>query len=625
MTTHPHAPAPAPTTRRTVFGRTKLLLLLALVALLVFFLAVSWTTRDSMAHLPFLKGQGKARVLADQDTLVDTRPWQTAQALAPLAVTAEEVEYARQAEKLADHEVDQAFASALRMASAQVQHKSLSGEALELSQKVKELQTLVKQDQAAVQALTPASAPATSAPGGAAQAAASSDDLEIAKAQLGLDTDQLADAQQDLARAVGDQRSRIQEELAEREAAVKKYDSEAHGNTQTAVLSAGQYGTLAGRIRAWMNQRSRYQLIQQALQQANADIAALTAQHNALEAKANTATNGAAAGGGDHASRLASLKERAAERQILSIFDDRIQSQQQLADVYRKWSDQVLLQHRILLHLLLQSLAVIVAILVCIILTETLILKLLERPALDRRRKQTLQTILQLGVQVMGILLVLLVIFGSPRQMTTILGLATAGLTVVLQDFILAFFGWFVLMGRNGIRVGDWVEINGVGGEVIEINLFRTTMLETGNWTDKGHPTGRRVTFINSFAIRGQYFNFSTTGQWMWDEISVSIPASETTYEVVEEIHDVIVQETEKSARLAEDEWRRSTRQYGLSQFSADPAINLRPSGAGIDLVIRYITRAAERFETKNRLYQRVIDVMHKPPALAGRAVEKQG
>jgi small-conductance mechanosensitive channel len=260
-----------------------------------------------------------------------------------------------------------------------------------------------------------------------------------------------------------------------------------------------------------------------------------------------------------------------------------------------------------------------------VILMDTLILKLLERPALDRRRKQTLQTILQLGVQVMGILLILLVVFGSPRQMTTILGLATAGLTVVLQDFILAFFGWFVLMGRNGIRVGDWVEINGVGGEVIEINLFRTTMLETGNWTAKGHPTGRRVTFINSFAIRGQYFNFSTTGQWMWDEISVSIPASDNTYEVVEEIHNVIVQETEKSARLAEDEWRRSTRQYGLSQFSADPAINLRPSGAGIDLVIRYITRASERFETRNRLYQRVIDVMHKPAALAGYAGEKRG
>ena len=121
-------------------------------------------------------------------------------------------------------------------------------------------------------------------------------------------------------------------------------------------------------------------------------------------------------------------------------------------------------------------------------------------------------------------LLVLLVIFGAPQQMPTILGLATAGLTVVFQDFILAFCGWFVLMGRNGMRVGDWVEIDGVGGEVVEIGVFRTWLLETGNWTANGHPTGRRVSFLNGYAIRGKYFNFSTAGQWMWDEIKVSIP-----------------------------------------------------------------------------------------------------
>ena len=66
-------------------------------------------------------------------------------------------------------------------------------------------------------------------------------------------------------------------------------------------------------------------------------------------------------------------------------------------------------------------------------------------------------------------------------------------------------------MGKNGIRIGDWVEINGVAGEVAEIGLFRTSILESGNWTDQGHPTGRRVSFTNSFAIKGQYFNFTTT------------------------------------------------------------------------------------------------------------------
>jgi small-conductance mechanosensitive channel len=186
---------------------------------------------------------------------------------------------------------------------------------------------------------------------------------------------------------------------------------------------------------------------------------------------------------------------------------------------------------------------------------------------------------------------------------------------VALQSFILAFFGWFILMGKNGIHVGDWVEINGVGGEVTEISLFRTTLLETGNWTDMGHPTGRRVTFLNNFAITGQYFNFSTVGQWMWDEIAVSVPASGDTYGTVEVIHRAVIEETEKDTRLAEAEWKHASRQDGLSQFSASPSVNLRPAGAGVDLVVRYVTRASERFEMRNRLYGRVIDALHRPMA----------
>jgi small-conductance mechanosensitive channel len=196
--------------------------------------------------------------------------------------------------------------------------------------------------------------------------------------------------------------------------------------------------------------------------------------------------------------------------------------------------------------------------------------------------------------------------------MSTILGLTTAGLTIAMQDFILAFFGWFVLMGKNGIRIGDWVEINGVGGEVTEICLMNTTLLETGNLADRGHPTGRRITFMNNFAIRGQYFNFSTTGQWMWDEITVSLPASDDSRNLVEQIHKAAEEETEENARVAEQEWKRGKRDDGLSRFSASPVVNLRPSGSGIDILVRYVTRASERFDVRNRLYQRVIDLLRK-------------
>jgi small-conductance mechanosensitive channel len=612
MAKPPIAPVPDGDGNSLILDKARFVAIVVLLALLVLCVAFSWTTRDAMAHLPFLNQEKEASgVAGNQKNLVDLRPWQTAAALAPLAVTAEETDYARQAEHLADHEVDQAFASALRKANLKAQHSTFTGEALALSQKVEQLKQLVAEDQAQVQRLTSSlsSTAALAKPGKVPDA--DKDDLEIAKAQLGLDSDELADAQHDLDRASGDDRAQIQGELAAHEASMAKYDSASNGIGEVAVISAARYGTLAGRVNSWFSQRSRFQLIQQALQEVQSDLHSLTGEHNALEAQANTnaTTAGAAA---DRESRLANLKARSAERQLLSIYDDRIQTEQQLSAVYGKWSGQVLLQHRILVHLILQSLALIIGILIFMLLGDAMVRRLMATPALGGRQLHTLRSILELSIQVLGALLILLVIFGLPKQMPTILGLATAGITIVLQDFILAFFGWFVLMGKNGIRVGDRVEINGVGGEVTEIGLMNTTLLETGTLADIGLPTGRRIAFINSFAIRGQYFNFSTAGQWMWDEITVSMPATADPRAIVDRIQKAVLEETQEGAGIAVQEWRRGTHSNNLSRFTTTPVVNLLPSASGFNIQVRYVTRAATRFDVRTSLYRRVFDLLQE-------------
>ena len=168
--------------------------------------------------------------------------------------------------------------------------------------------------------------------------------------------------------------------------------------------------------------------------------------------------------------------------------------------------------------------------------------------------------------------MILLVVVGLPGQLGTFLGLATAGLTVGLKDFIVGFIGWFVLMGKNGIRMGDWVEINGVTGEVVEIGPFHTVLLETGNWTDSGHPTGRRVTFTNSFAIEGHYFNFSTTGQWLWDELAVVLPTGKDPYPMLDAIHKKVIEATRENVQQAENEWKSATTSRELASLSAAPS-----------------------------------------------------
>ena len=594
--------------RTRVLGSTRLVILLVLFALLAVCLVFTWTTRDAMGNLSFLNPKNNPnRTIGGKKTIVDVNPWQTAQALAPLAVTAEEKEYAQEAERLADHEVDQAFASALRQASLDSQHITLTGDALALSQKVSQLQQLIAQDKDEIQTITEQLK--LPPPKDGKPAEYDEGDLQVAKAQLGLDTDELADAKQDLDRASGDQTSQIQAELNAHEATMRDYDKQVHGGGQVAVISVRRYGTMAGRIGGWFRQRSRYALLQQALNQTRVDITNLTAQHNALESKANAV----AVRTDDLDEKLEGLKNRSSQRQILSILDDRIQTEQQLATVYSKWGAQVQLQHRIVLHLILQSLALILCIGICMVACDALVRRLMDSPSLDRRRSQTLRSILELSIQVIGVVIILLVIFGTPRETPTILGLATAALTIALQDFIIAFLGWFVLIGKNGIHVGDWVEIDGVGGEVTEVRLFTTTLLETGTLADRGLPTGRRITFMNGFAIRGKYFNFSTSGQWMWDEISLVLPASENVHELLDRIQKSVVAETEKNAGLAEQEWKRGVHGNSLSRFSATAVENLRPSASGIEVLVRYVTRASERFEVRNRLYQKLIELLRDP------------
>jgi hypothetical protein len=206
-------------------GRAPVIFVSALV--LISCMIASYLTRDSMANFHFATGRGAQ----SSEGLVDQGPWQTSAVLAPLAVTAEEQRYAKEAQRLADHEVDQAFAMALRHAALEIH--VLTGEALALSHKVADMQRAVRDDKVLVDSLSEQ----VKGP----NAATLADDLEVATAQLALDTDVLNDAVASLARQSGDQRGTIQQELAAREAAMHSYDEHANsGGTNGSDLSASQ-------------------------------------------------------------------------------------------------------------------------------------------------------------------------------------------------------------------------------------------------------------------------------------------------------------------------------------------------------------------------------------------------
>lgn len=562
---------------------------------------------------------GSGRVTAkkpaagSQTPVIDERLLQMARQMNAIADTRDEQSFAAQALQLADHEVDQAFAAALREAAAE--GPPTSGPLKEIADRIAHLKASVAADQARIARLAKE----------AETKAAAADQLAIAQAQAALDQDELDDARQDLVRQGGDPHAKIEQALQEHEAA------ERQAAQAPRATAPGPTVTLVEQVQLWLALWDRGRQLEAARIQAANNAASLSREHDTLEKLINkqpipeAATPAPASDEEssddetepeeDTATMVARLRHLSDQRKTLASLDQRIQDSQHLADVYKRWAALVVeTRRRSALHQILESLSVVLGILLAVILTVKAIHRAFGRQA-DHKRRHQLQVIGSIVVQVVGGVLIVLVIIGPPTQVSTIIGLTTAGLTVVMKDFIVGFFGWFALMGKNGVRVGDWVEINGVSGEVIEIGLLKTVLLEMGNWTSTGHPTGRRVAVMNSYAIEGHYFNFSTAGQWLWDELQVTLPSTGDPYQTSQEIRQTVERETAADAADAEQEWERVTRQYGTRTFSAKPAVDLRPSVSGLTVIVRYITRAPQRYEVRSRLFTAIVELLRKPAA----------
>jgi len=589
-----------------------LIILLGIIAYGLFRTGMSMTASQiSLGGEPAQAGHGPA---------IDQTPLYTARGLAQMPTSAEELPLAQEALRLGDREMDLAFAAAVW--EAQVHPAVLSAEAKQSQARLQNAEKSLDGDKERVAQLTAALAKATGAKEDRLE-----DQLEQAKVQVELDQDEVDNAKQELIRAGGDGQGRIEQLMKEHEEASRIADS--------ATVNTANPPDLHGLVHhylQWSELQDKTLQLRQAKQAAQSAAVAFTRKRDALESNIKTEPQEAAGtlGGGStppagansttstretSAELVSATKRRSAVVKALTNSDERTEDQQQLAETYRKWIEVVAARQRAVIHSGLSGAAVIVAISLIGIFFDSWLKRLLNKVRLDRRQAGTLHAVIRTGLQLVALGLILLVIFGPPSQLGTFLGLAGAGLTVALKDFIVSFFGWFILMGRNGIRIGDWVEINGVTGEVIELGMFHTVLLETGNWTDSGHPTGRRVTFTNSFAIEGHYFNFSTSGQWLWDELTLVLASGQNPYPIVDAIQKTVLEATAESAGQAEKEWQHAARSRDMSALSAAPAINVKPVIGGVEIAVRYITRANERYQLRSRLYQAAMNLISKKEA----------
>jgi small-conductance mechanosensitive channel len=604
----------------------------ALLAVLLVAAVVAWW--QTAPPSPRVVARRAAAVTSS--ALVDESAYATAQRLAPLATTAAEQPFVATALRVADHELALAFTAALR--DVEAHPPTLSPEALKIQDRLQKSQVLLDADQQRVAQLT-----ADLAQAKPSQKDALQDELDLAKSQLDLDKDELEEADQDLVAAGGNPQQRIEAMVQEHDMQVKARANGAVASGSAAAPTAGLHGAWT-EFRDWLKIRQKLQQLAAAQEAASLKAEALSQQRAALATTLEGAKGGiselaqhtksakaaSAAGAGPHgphthedaAALLGRTKLITADQKVLTLLDRQTADLRQLAGVYQQWTGVVALQSSAVLHKLLLDAAVVMGILLVVLFVDKWAQRLLNNPKLDRRQVETLRSITRVSLRVVAAVIILLILIGMPSQFGTMIGIVGAGLTVALKDFIVAFFGWLVLMGRNGIRLGDWVEINGVSGEVTELGMFHTVLLETGNWSDAGHPTGRRVTFTNSFAIEGHYFNFSTSGQWLWDELKVVVPAGQDPYPIVDDMTKQVSEATAKNAREAEQEWQRAVPSPRGKTFSGTPGVSVKPVVGGVEIGVRYLTRAHERFQLRATLYQAAVHLLGQKAVKAADAAQ---
>jgi len=550
----------------------------------------------------------------DQQAVLDSTELQAASRLMPFATTPDERRIAASAIDKADHLLDLSFAAALRDATDRPPPTTPAIQTAEAHLNAAAERLVV--DNQRIAELTAAIAAAKGSPKEAVEG-----ELELARAQFEVDQYEFNRAGADLIAAGGDQHARIEALVAAHRAA-----------TPAASPPAAEVRVQPGLIHLlerWAALRAKDGAVSGAHREVLAAMTAL-ANERARLAKRIAAQSGslprspvrpgpaAEPRPGTTAAQLATARQVVMDQKVLAAIDARDATEREIAALYGEWRSIVAVQTLAVEHAVLLAVTIIAGACVLLLFFNRWLGAALTRLRLDRRQVETLRTVTTVTLQVAAVLFIALVIIGPPGQLGVVLGLAGAGLTVALKDFIVAFVGWLVLMGRNGIRLGDWVEINGVAGEVVELGIFHTVLLETGNWTDSGHPTGRRVTFTNSFAIEGHYFNFSTTGQWLWDELRVVVPTGQDLYSVVGAITLKVKEATATSAGEAEEEWRRAAPSRKLTGLSAAPSVNVKPVVGGTEIALRYIARANDRYRLRAELNQAAVELLAQRPVVAG-------
>lgn len=211
---------------------------------------------------------------------------------------------------------------------------------------------------------------------------------------------------------------------------------------------------------------------------------------------------------------------------------------------------------------------------------------------------------------VFSVLGIVVIFSSSLGGFTVALGVAGVGIAFALQEIIVSFAGWLALLFGNFYKTGDRVQLGGIKGDVIDIGILRTTLMEMGNWVDGDLYNGRIVRVANSFVFKEPVFNYSSDFPFLWDEIKVPVRYG-SDFELAREIcKNAVREETHVFSQEAATMWKEMTRKYRVENATTEPIVTLIANDNWIEFTIRYVVNYKRRRITKDHLFTSILQAI---------------
>lgn len=230
----------------------------------------------------------------------------------------------------------------------------------------------------------------------------------------------------------------------------------------------------------------------------------------------------------------------------------------------------------------------------------------------NSQRRYRLRKLVTIGGYAVALVLLSVVYSDKLSGLTVMLGVLGAGIAFALQEVIASVAGWVALSFGRLYDVGDRIQLGGIKGDVIDIGVLRTTMMECGGWINGDQYNGRVVRVANSFIFKEPVYNYSSDFPFLWDEIRIPVRYG-SNYEMARQGFQQVLEEiTGEHARKLKGEWRRMTDKYMLEDAQLAPMVTLKMDDNWAEFALRYVVDYKKRRSTKDKICSLILEFIEQ-------------